>query len=404
MNVVETSMIEGSVTAPRGFRAAGVHCGVKASRKDLAIVAADRPASAAALFTTNAVKAAPVLVSQEKVQSGAAQAITINSGNANACTGAQGLADAQEMAALTARHLGIAEEFVLVASTGVIGVPLPMEAIRLGIPPAIEALRPEGGADAADAILTTDAFPKTAAAQIELGGALVTIGGMAKGAGMIHPNLATTLCVLTTDAVIAGAQLRRALRHAVDRSFNCISVDGDTSTNDTVFCLANGMAGNAPLVDDDLALDRFSETLGEVATALAKMVVRDGEGASKVGTLIVRGARSGEDARRVATAVMTSPLVKTALGGGEPNWGRVLAAVGRSGAGVNPETIDVWIGGVPVVRNGTAASPDLAAAAAAMSGVEVEMQVDLHLGSGTFTGWFSDLTEGYVKVNAGYLT
>ena len=397
-------MIPGGVTSPRGFRAAGVHCGVKPSRKDLAVIAADRLASAAALFTTNAIKAAPVLVSQEKAQSGVAQAITINSGNANACTGAQGLSDAQEMAALTARHLGIAEEFVLVASTGVIGGPLPMGAIRQGIPRAIEALRSEGGADAANAILTTDAFPKSAATQLDVGGALVTIGGMAKGAGMIHPNLATTLCVLTTDAVIAGPQLRQALRRAVERSFNCISVDGDTSTNDTVFCLANGMAGNTPLVDDDRALTRFSEALGEVATALAKMVVRDGEGASKVGTLIVRGARSGEDARRIATAVMTSPLVKTALGGGEPNWGRVLAAVGRSGAGVNPETIDVWIGGVLVVHNGIAASTDLTAAEAAMSGAEVEMQVDLHLGSGTFTGWFSDLTEGYVKVNAGYLT
>jgi len=397
-------MIAGSVTSPKGFRAAGVHCGVKTAKRDLALVAADRLASAAALFTTNTVKAAPVLVSQEKIQSGVAQAIIINSGNANACTGAQGLGDARDMAALVARELGIAEEFVLVASTGVIGSVLSMAAIRAGIPLAVQALGPEGGADAADAILTTDAYPKMAAAQLEVGGALVTIGGMAKGAGMIHPNMATTLCVLTTDAAIPGPQLREALRKAVDASFNCISVDGDTSTNDTVFCLANGMSGNAPLVDHDHAFDQFSGALAGVATALAKMVVRDGEGASKVATLIVRGARSSEEAKRVANAVMTSPLVKTALGGGEPNWGRVMAAVGRSGASVHPERIDMWIGGVPVVRNGIAASPDLAGAAAAMRGPEVEMQLDLHLGSGTFTGWFSDLTDAYVKVNAGYLT
>ncbi|TMI76897.1 MAG: bifunctional glutamate N-acetyltransferase/amino-acid acetyltransferase ArgJ [Bacillati bacterium ANGP1] len=404
VRAAETSIIEGGVTSPKGFRAAGVHCGVKASKRDLALVTSERLASAAALFTTNAIKAAPVLVSQEKIQSGVAQAILVNSGNANACTGTQGLSDAREMTALAALQLGIAEEFVLVASTGVIGVPLPMGAVRKGIPEVIQALGPQGGADAADAIVTTDAFPKTAAAQVELGGALVTIGGMAKGAGMIHPNMATTLCVLTTDALIPPHQLRWALRGAIDRSFNCISVDGDTSTNDTVFCLANGLAGNAPLVDHNQAFDRFTGALDEVTTALAKMVVRDGEGASKVGNLLVRGARSSDDAKRAATAVMTSPLVKTALCGGEPNWGRILAAVGRSGAGVNPGAIDLWIGGVLVVRNGTAASPDLSAAASAMRAPEVEIIVDLHLGDGMFTGWFSDLNEGYVKVNAGYLT
>ncbi len=396
--------IEGGVTSPTGFRAAGVHCGIKATRSDLALVTSERLASAAAMFTTNVVKAAPVLVSEEKIQSGVAQAIVVNSGNANACTGAQGLRDAREMAALTAQQLGLAEEFVLVASTGLIGVPLPMASIRRGIPLAVRALGPDGGAEAAEAIVTTDAFPKTAAAQVEIGGARVTIGGMAKGAGMIHPNMATTLCVLTTDAVIPPHQLRGALRRAINQSFNCISVDGDTSTNDTVFCLANGLAGNPPLVDDDEAFTRFSRALAEVATTLARMVVRDGEGASKVGTLIVRGARSAEDAKRAATAVMTSPLVKTALYGAEPNWGRILAAVGRSGAGVNPDVIEIWIGGVQVVDSGIAASSDLSVAAAAMRGPDVEILVDLHLGDGTFTGWFSDLNEAYVKVNAGYMT
>src|SRR3989475_4529272 len=400
----EMQRLEGGVTSPQGFRAAGVHCGVKASKRDLALVTSERLASAAALFTTNAIKAAPVLVSQEKIQSGVAQAILVTSGNANACTGTQGLSDAREMTALAGLQLGIAEEFVLVASTGVIGVPLPMGAVRKGVPEVIRALRPQGGADAADAIVTTDAFPKTAAAQVELGGALVTIGGMAKGAGMIHPNMATTLCILTTDALIPPHQLRWALRWAIDRSFNCISVDGDTSTNDTVFCLANGLAGNAPLVDHNQAFDKFTGALGEVTTTLAKMVVRDGEGASRVGSLLVRGARSSDDAKRAATAVMTSPLVKTALCGGEPQWGRILAAVGGSGAEVNPGAIGGWIGGVVGGLDGTASRPRLPAAGSASRAPEVEIIVDLHLGDGMFTGWFSDLNEGYVKVNAGYLT
>ncbi len=396
--------IEGGVTAPKGFRAAGVHCGIKASRQDLALIVSDRLATAAAMFTTNAVKAAPVLVSQEKIQSGAAQAIVVNSGNANACTGAPGLADAREMAALAAGELGISDEFVLVASTGVIGVRLPMPAIRRGVPQAARAVSPDGGSDAAQAILTTDAFPKTAAVQVEIGETSVTIGGMAKGAGMIHPNMATTLGFITTDAVIPAHRLRLALRTAVGQSFNRISVDGDTSTNDTVFCLANGCAGNPPLVEDDEAFTLFLSALTDAATVLARMVVRDGEGTSKVAALTVRGARSFDDARRAGAAVMTSPLVKTALSGGEPNWGRIVAAVGRSGAAVDPEAIDVWIGGNQVVRGGVAASSDLTAAAQAMRGPEVEIIVDLHLGPAEFTGWMSDLTEAYVKVNAGYLT
>jgi len=396
--------IDGNVTSPRGYRAAGVHCGIKSSRKDLALVVSDRLATAAAMFTTNAVKAAPVLVSQEKIQSGAAQAIVVNSGNANACTGGRGLADAREMTALTARELGLSDEFVLVASTGVIGVPLPMPVLRSGIPQAARAVRRDGGRDAAEAILTTDAFLKTAAVRCEIGGTVVTIGGMAKGAGMIHPNMATTLGVIATDAVIPPHRLRVALRTAMDRSFNRISVDGDTSTNDTVFCLANGLAGNPPLVDDDEAFGLFEAALTDVTVALARMVVRDGEGASKVGELTVRGALSFDDARRAANAIMTSPLVKTALGGGEPNWGRIVAAVGRSGAAINPEAIDVWIGGHLVARGGVAASPDLSAAARAMQEPEVEIVVDLHLGRAEFTGWMSDLTEVYVRTNAGYLT
>jgi glutamate N-acetyltransferase/amino-acid N-acetyltransferase len=395
--------IEGGVTAPNGFRAAGIHCGVKPERRDLGLIVSDSLASAAAMFTTNTVKAAPVLVSQEKVQSGAAQAIVVNSGNANACTGEQGLSDAWEMGQLAALALGIAEEFVLVGSTGVIGIPLPMDAIRAGIGRLPAALDRDGMA-AAEAILTTDAFPKTAAVQLQIRGKTVTIGGMAKGAGMIHPNMATMLCFLTTDASVPAPVLRRALRTAIDQSFNCISVDGDTSTNDTVFLLANGAARNSPLLEDDDDIGAFTAALAAVTTDLARMVVRDGEGATKLVTVTMRGARTPGDARRAAQAVMTSPLVKTAIYGGEPNWGRVLAAVGRSGAAVASDRTEIWIGGVQVVRHGAGIPDKLPAAAEAMKQPEYEVVVDLHQGHASFTGWTCDLNEGYVKINAGYMT
>lgn len=395
--------VEGGITAAKGFRAAGIHCGIKASRPDLALIVADSLASAAGVFTTNLVKAAPVLVSQEKIQSGAAQAIIVNSGNANACTGAQGMADAREMSSLTAQALGIAEEFVLAASTGVIGIPLPMDALRRGIPMLPAALSADG-ASAAAAILTTDAFAKTSAMRLPVKGRVVTIGGMAKGAGMIHPDMATTLCFLTTDAAVPAPVLRRALRQAVDRSFNAISVDGDTSTNDTVFLLANGHAGHSPLHEEDEDFAAFTAALTAVATDLAKLVVRDGEGATKLITIAVRGARTPADARRVMHAVMTSPLVKTAIYGGEPNWGRILAAAGRSGASVVPDLAEISIAGVPVVRGGQGLPGELPRAAEAMARSEYEIVVDLHLGDGAATGWTCDLNEGYVKINAGYMT
>jgi glutamate N-acetyltransferase/amino-acid N-acetyltransferase len=395
--------VDGGVTAARGFRAAGLHCGIKPARPDLALVVSDNLASAAAVFTTNAVKAAPVLVSMEAIQSGAAQAVLVNSGNANACTGTQGVADAREMVALTARALGIAEEFVLVASTGVIGVPLPMEPLRAGIP-QLPARLSRDGAPAHEAILTTDAFAKTAAVRISLGGVPVTIGGMAKGAGMIHPLMATTLCVITTDAAVPAPLLRRALRQAADQTFNCISVDGDTSTNDTIFLLANGQAGHRPLADGDPELLAFTAALTEVAGELARLVVRDGEGATKLITVTVRGARSAVDAKRAVNAVMTSPLVKTALYGAEPNWGRILAAVGRSGAAFRADRVAIAIGGVPVVAGGMGIPGAMPAAAGAMQAPAYEIAVDLGEGDASSTGWTCDLNEGYVKINAGYMT
>jgi glutamate N-acetyltransferase/amino-acid N-acetyltransferase len=401
--VSEFTKMDGGVTAAQGFRAAGVYCGIKEAKKDLALLVCDTLASAAGMFTTNAVRAAPVLISQERIQSGVARAIVVNSGNANACTGAQGLRDAAEMAALTAQVLGAAEEFVLVASTGVIGIPLPMAPIRSGIPDLVAALSASGDT-AAEAILTTDAFPKTAAVQLEIAGEVVTIGGMAKGAGMIHPQMATTLAFVTTDAVIPAPLLRKALRHAVNGSFNCISVDGDTSTNDSIFLLSSGLAGHPPILEEGDLFDRFRSALTEVTTQLAKLIVRDGEGATKVVTLTVKGAASEHDAKRAAQAAMTSPLVKTMLYGGEPNWGRLLAAVGRSGAPVVEDRVSVWIGGVQVVRNGVGIPPNLSDAAKAMRAPEFEIVIDLQQGSGEFTGWTSDLTDAYVRINAGYMT
>jgi len=394
--------VDGGVTAPKGFRAAGVHCGIKSAKPDLALLVSDTLATAAGMFTTNAVRAAPVLVSQEKIQTGAAQAIVVNSGNANACTGVQGLADARAMTALAGRALGLADEFILVASTGIIGVPLPMDPIRRGIPTAAGALSRDGGS-AAQAILTTDAFPKTAAVRIDLDGTPVTIGGMAKGAGMIHPQMATTLCFLTTDAAIPPALLRAALRSAIDRSFNCISVDGDTSTNDTVILLANGAAGYPPILEPAWAWAHFAAGLSEVTSVLARMIVRDGEGTTKVVAVTVRSARSSGEARLAANAIMTSPLVKTALYGGEPNWGRILAAAGRSGAYIREDRVAIWIGGHQVVDGGIAAGT-AGPAAEAMQAAEFEIVVDLALGDGSFTGWMSDLNEAYVKINAGYMT
>jgi len=396
--------LEGGVTAPKGFRAAGIHCGIKASRtRDLALVVSDNLASATAMFTTNAVRAAPVLVSQETIQAGMAQAIIVNSGNANACTGAQGLADAREMVTLTAQALGIAPEYVLVASTGMIGTPLPMAAIRSGIPLLVQALSPDSR-DAAEAIRTTDGFAKSTAAQIEIAGTKVTIGGMTKGAGMIHPQMATTLSFLTTDAVIAAPLLRAALRTAVNQSYNCISVDGDTSTNDSIFLLANGQAGNPSITEEGEALDRFQAALNAVTRDLAKMIVRDGEGATKLVTITVRGARTVHDAKAAVATLSTSLLVKTALAGADPNWGRVMAALGRSGVAMEEDRVAISICGIPIAQRGLGISSALEAAAEAMRRPEIDLLIDLNLGDATQTGWTCDLNEAYVKFNSKYTT
>ena len=394
----------GTVTSPVGVRAAGGHCGIKPAQSDLALVVTDAPAAAAACFTTNRMAAAPVQVSRAQIVAGRAQAVVINSGNANACTGEAGRRDAWEMVDLAARALGLSRDLVLVASTGVIGVPLPMAALRRGIPALAAALGPHGE-DAAAAILTTDAFPKTGAVEVEIGGRAVTLGGMAKGAGMIHPRMATTLSMVTTDAVIDSGLAQRALRHSVARSFNRVSVDGDTSTNDTIFLLATGAAGHHPLHEEaDPDFPIFQEALNALTEHLARLLVRDGEGATKVVEVAISGAASEEDAVRAGEAICTSPLVKTACYGMEPNWGRILAAVGRSGADVDPDRVAVSIGGVVVVAGGVGGRGNLPAAAEGMRAPEFTIAVDLGVGTGSWTGWTCDFTEGYVRLNSGYLT
>ncbi|MDR7483263.1 MAG: bifunctional glutamate N-acetyltransferase/amino-acid acetyltransferase ArgJ [Armatimonadota bacterium] len=394
---------DGTVTTPRGFRAAGIHCGIKPDRPDLALVAAEAPAAAAGVFTTNKMRSAPVILSEARLRAGRAQAVVINSGNANACTGARGEADARAMTAAAAAALGIAEDLVLVASTGVIGRPLPIEAITAAMPRLTGALGADGLA-AARAIMTTDAFPKTAAAAVALGDGTVHIGGIAKGAGMIHPDMATMIAVLTTDAAVAPELLRRGLRAVVDRTFNCISVDGDTSTSDSVFLLASGAADARPIEAVDARYAAFTDGLAAVAGRLARLIVQDGEGTTRVVEVRVRGARSVADARRVGRAVMTSLLVKTAFHGAELNWGRLAAAVGRSGADVDPGRLAIAIGDVWVVERGVGVPERYDAAAPLLQASEVAVTLDLGLGTGAFVGWTSDLGETYVKINSGYLT
>ncbi len=395
--------IEGTVTTPRGFRASGIHCGVKADQPDLALIVSDAPASAAGMFTTNKMRSAPVIQNEIKLASGRAQAMIINSGNANACTGRRGVDDARIMGASAAAALGIPEALVLVASTGVIGRPLPIEKITAATPRLVAALGRDG-MTAARAILTTDAFPKTAAVEIDLGDGRVAIGGIAKGAGMIHPNMATMIAVITTDAAVDPSLLRQALRTAVNRTFNCISVDGDTSTSDTVIVMANGASGVAPLVPGDGRDEAFTAGLTEVAGRLAKMIVADGEGTTRVVEVAVQGAVSDADARLAANAVMTSLLVKTAFHGAELNWGRISGALGRSPARIDPDRVAIAIGDVWVVRGGVGLAEAYAAAEPLLKPSEVRVIIDLGLGQGTFTGWTSDLGETYVKINSGYLS
>ena len=387
--------ISGSVTAPRGFRAAGIAAGIKTrGKKDMALIVCDKPAVAAAVFTTNQVKAAPVKLSMQHAKTGKACAIVANSGNANACTGSDGVIHARAMACAVARRLGCADNHVLVCSTGRIGINLPIVKVEAGIKQLLGVLSSRGGAAAAQAIMTTDTFAKQVAVQFKADGRTIRIGGIAKGAGMIQPNMATMLSFLTTDAAIPRAALRKALTHAVNHSFNRISVDGDTSTNDTVILLANGVAGAPPL-------GKFQEALDFVCLELAKMIVRDGEGVSKFVTLNVHGAASDRDAVFAARSVANSVLVKTSWCGGDPNWGRILDALGYSRAKVDEDLVEVAYNSVPAFRGGMATRTPLAKLRKIVAQPTFTIDIHLHLGRGQCTMHTCDLTEKYVELNKG---
>ena len=400
--------VDGGVLAPKAFLVNTASCGInspKGSRKDLVVIDAGRVASAAGVFTTNRVQAAPVILSMDHLQTGMARAIVVNSGNANACNGEPGMEDAREMAGQVSGRLSIPASEVLVASTGVIGRPLPMDVIRDGIREAMDRQTQGPDRDAAESIMTTDTVPKSCAVRWDLGGHSVTIGGIAKGAGMICPNMATMIGVVTTDAAIAPGALQAALRRAVGKSFNCITVDGDMSTNDTVFILANGAAGNPMITQpsgDDY--DLFAEGLEHVCTDLAKKIARDGEGATKLVEIRVQGAKSDEEARTIGMSVANSVLVKTAIYGHDPNWGRILCAVGYADAESDPLAIDLFLCGHQLTRNGRGLPLDEPAMREALSVAEIPIAIDLKLGDGSATVWTCDMSHEYVTVNAEYTT
>ena len=395
-------LVEGGVTAPQGFEAAGVRCGIKERGRDLALVFSRRPAVAAGVFTSNLFAAAPVQVSRERIQAGAAQAVVLNSGCANACTGEQGLENAREMAALAARGLGIFPEAVLVGSTGLIGPQLPMDRVVAGIGAAVDALSSRGGHQAARAIMTTDTVPKEISVEVRLGERPVRVGGMAKGVGMLAPNMATMLCVLTTDADIERSDLDISLRWSVDRSFNSITVDGDMSTNDTCVILANGLSGVAVRTQEQL--QQFQSALDFATSHLARAIIMDGEGATKLVEVTVRGAASYEDARKAAFTIANSPLVKTALFGEDPNWGRILAAAGRAGVALDPARAELALCSVPLVKDGVSLEFDPEQMHQALGEREVSILLDLHQGPLTATVWTCDLSYKYVRINARYHT
>ena len=402
-------MMEGGVTAAQGFVAGGIHCGVRKnkSKPDLAMIYSEKPCTAAAVYTRNLVKGAPILVTQKNLADGTAKAVICNSGNANTCN-ADGVEKAEAMCQLAAKALGIAPQDVVVASTGVIGQVLPLEPIQEGIPELVKTLSPEGSLAAATAIMTTDTIPKEAAAQVEIGGKTVTLGGISKGSGMIHPNMATMLCFVTTDCAITPEMLDKAIHQVTEKTFNMISIDGDTSTNDTFAILANGAAGNETIAVPGPDYDAFVEALEAVCRQLSKLMAGDGEGATKLLVCQVEGAADPETAKVVAKSVICSTLFKAAMFGADANWGRVLCAIGYSGAAVDVNKIDVSFrsakGQVDVCQNGAGIPFSEEEASQVLSEHEIEILVHLHLGEASAEAYGCDLTYDYVKINGDYRT
>ncbi len=399
-------LADGGVTSPEGFTAGAVYAGIKKKSRDvldLSLLYSAVACDAAAVFTTNLIKAAPVLLDQRRLAQGVKiKAVLINSGCANACTGEQGMTAAVTSATMVGHSLAISPEEVLVASTGVIGVQLPLHKIEDGI--GRISLSREGGNELSRAIMTTDTRQKKIAVRVQSGKTGFTIGGTAKGAGMIHPDMATMLAFVTTDAAVDSSFLKIALKKAADISFNLVTVDGDTSTNDTLLVLANGLAGNKPIAADSDLAAAFQQAIEQVCLYLAKSIARDGEGATRLIEVIVNGAESISDARIAARTIASSPLVKTAVHGCDPNWGRIIAAAGRSGANVVQDKSDVYIGNICLLKSGMPLYFDKKAAAAELDRTEVVLRVELNLGDASARAWGCDLSEEYVVINSEYTT
>jgi glutamate N-acetyltransferase / amino-acid N-acetyltransferase len=412
---LELRPVAGSVTAPKGWLAGTAACGIKAftagasaipsgQRDDLACLYSERKCDAGGVFTTNKVKSASVVIDQLHLKQNQVRAVVINSGNANACTGAQGFRDALQMSKLAADRLDLDPPQVLVSSTGVIGRFLPMDAIKRGIADACGDLTEEGGEKAARAIMTTDTVPKTAAVELELAGKLVRVGGMTKGSGMIHPNMATMLAYITTDAAVEPGFMRALAKRVADRSFNQVTVDGDSSTNDTFLMLANGAAANRPVMIGSPEAELLEAALLAVARDLARAIARDGEGATKLISVRVEGAADDGQAREAARAVAASSLVKTAVHGGDPNWGRIVCALGYSGADLAIDRLRLTIGGLEVFARGSGVPVDLEAVGKTFQQPEIEIKAELGLGLGESEAWGCDLSAEYVRINAEYTT
>jgi glutamate N-acetyltransferase/amino-acid N-acetyltransferase len=403
-NIVAPTAVSGGVTAPAGFLAHGLAAGLKSDGSpDVALVAsAAGTVPAAAVFTTNTVAAAPVIVSRRHMAEGRARAVIINAGNANACTGARGLVDAESTAARAADLLDAQPSQIIVGSTGVIGIPLPIALVLDAVPAAVAGLSADGGAAAARAIMTTDRIAKEAAASVVIDGRTYTVGGMAKGSGMIAPNMATMLSVITTDAPLTSQACDTALRSAVNTTFNRVTVDTDMSTNDMVVLMASGAAGGSPIAPGSSAYTSVALAVHAVCEALARLIARDGEGATKLVTVNVGGAADESDAAAAAFAVAGSPLVKAAIFGRDANWGRVAMAIGKSGCELDPTAFDIRFAGIDVCRGGSAVGFDEDAALEALGGTDVTIDVDLNIGTGSATVWTCDLTCDYVRINGEY--
>ncbi len=397
------SAIRGGVTAPRGYLAAGVASGIKKKGLDLAVIFSSQPAAGAAVFTLNRIRAAPVVLSSQQLHlsRGQVRAVLVNSGCANACTGERGMKDALLCARKLASHLDIDPCHVLVASTGVIGTALPIRKVLSGIGQAVCALNSRGGDAAVRAIMTTDTREKTFAVRGRISGSTVRIGGMAKGSGMIHPRLATMLAIITTDAQLSPAYLDKILRRVVERTFNCLTVDGDTSTNDMVVAIANGASG---CTVEKRSLASFEKGLQRVCEELARSIARDGEGATKLVEIHVKGAASFEDARQVAKSIAHSPLVKTAVYGEEFNWGRILCAAGYSGIAFDPHKVSLSLCGIPIFRNGSPVNANRTRGEKAMRAADLQISLNLAAGTAQAKVWTCDLSRKYVDINASYIS